>query len=288
MIGRTPTRTASGENFPVGSLLIAARLRPSVLRFYDAARASDDIADDPALSGTEKLRQLDRFEAVLIGDMEAADLAPAHHARDTLSEPAIGRLRQLLRAFRRDAIQPRCADWEALMAYCADSANPVGRFLLDLHGEDAAGYPASDALCTALQVLNHLQDCGEDYRLLDRIYLPADWLQAEGVAESALSGAQTTPGLREVLDRCLDEVEHLLDRAAPLPLQMRSTRLALESAAVLALAVALAARLKREDPLARRVRLSRPAMLAVGAWAALRCLWRRTLSAGRPARRSPA
>ena len=280
MTERPPSRTAASENFPVGSLMIAASLRPSVLRFYDAARAADDIADDPALSGTEKLKQLDRFEAALIGEIVGTDLTPAIRAHETLSEAGIGRLQQLLRAFRHDATQPRCADWDGLMAYCADSANPVGRFLLDLHGEEASGYPASDALCTALQVLNHLQDCGDDYRRLDRIYLPADWLADHAVAESDLAGSRLTAGLRQVLDLCLAEVDGLLAAATPLPLQLQSTRLALESAAILDLADALTARLKRRDPLARRVRLSRPAMLWVGGRAAVRCLWRRAVSTG--------
>ncbi|WP_281685666.1 squalene/phytoene synthase family protein [Thalassobaculum salexigens] len=287
------SRTADEENFPVGSLLIARRLRPSVAAFYAAARAADDIADDPTLDAAEKLKRLDRFEAALTGGLDAGaldavDLGSATRARACLDSAGVGHLRRLLTAFRHDAVQPRCADWEALTAYCSDSANPVGRFLLDLHGEAAADYPASDALCTALQVLNHLQDCGDDYRILDRIYLPADWLACDGAAEAELAGPGATPGLRRVIDRCLAEVDRLLATAAPLPLRLRSTRLALESAAILALAEALAKRLKRHDPLARRVQLSRPAMLAVGTGAAMTCLWRRLRAPNRQARRHPA
>ena len=273
MSPRPPSRTAGEENFPVGSLLIATELRPAVARFYRVARTADDIADDPNLSAEEKLARLDRVEAELDRHPDRA---------------ATGHLRQLLKAFRRDAVERRCADWDALAEYCADSANPVGRFLLDLHGEDPAGYPASDALCTALQVLNHLQDCGDDYRALDRIYLPSDWLAQEAVAETALAGGRTTPALRRVIDRCLAEVDDLLAAAAPLPLRLRSTRLALEAAAILALARALAERLKRRDPLAGRVQLSRPAMLAVGLSAAAACLWRRLFVPRSHGRRHPA
>lgn len=288
MSAQSASRTADGENFPVGSLLIAPSLRPAVARFYAAARAADDIADDPALSAAEKLKRLDGFDAALHDGPAATGPAAAVEAHAALDDTGVVHLRQLLKAFRLDAVQPRCADWDALMAYCADSANPVGRFLLDLHGEDAAAYPASDALCTALQVLNHLQDCGEDYRTLDRIYLPVDWLAREGVAETELAGTNAGPGLRRVIDRCLDKVDGLLATAATLPLRLRSTRLALESAAILALAQALVERLKRQDPLAQRVQLSRPSMLGVGARAAVACLWRRQIAPLHRDRRYPA
>lgn len=288
MSARPPSRNSGAENFPVGSLLISRRLRPSVAAFYAAARAADDIADDPNLNGAEKRKQLDRFEAALNGDLEGIDVASAIRAREALDGTGLGHLRQLLRAFRHDAVQPRCADWDALLAYCADSANPVGHFLLDLQDEEPSDYPQSDALCTALQVLNHLQDCGDDYRMLDRIYLPADWMVELGVPESTLAGTQATQGLREVLRRCLDEIDLLLAEAAPLPLRLRSTRLALESAAILALAEALAERLKRQDPLAGRVQLSRPAMLGIGLRAAAGCLWRRLFAPRERDRSHPA
>ena len=288
MSGRAPTRTAGSENFPVGSLLIAPRLRSLVLRFYDAARAADDIADDPALSGAEKLKLLDRFQAALNGDVDTIDNAAASRAHRALDTTSLGYLRQLLQAFRHDARHPRCADWDALTAYCADSANPVGRFLLDLHGEEATGYPPSDALCTALQVLNHLQDCGEDYRTLGRIYLPSDWMAEQGVAESDLAAARASAGLRRVLDRCLDEIDILLETAASLPMRLRSAGLAMEAAAILALAECLAVRLKRRDPLAERVQLSRAGMAAIGTRAAFACLWRRLMLPRHGERKYPA
>ena len=84
----------------------------------------------------------------------------------------------LLDAFRRDVTKPRYANWDELMDYCRYSAAPVGRFVLDVHGESRATWPASDALCAALQVINHLQDCGKDRRELDRVYVPQDALAA--------------------------------------------------------------------------------------------------------------
>ena len=158
----------------------------------------------------------------------------------------------------------RYADWGELLGYCRLSANPVGRYLLDLHGEDPAGYAASDALCTALQILNHLQDCQDDYHALDRVYLPGDWLAAEGLDVTVLDRTASPPGFRRLLDRCLDGVDKLLDEAETLPGQLRSARLAMESAVIVQLARRLAARLRTGDPLAGRVALSRADFLLCG------------------------
>ena len=83
-------------------------------------------------------------------------------------------------AFRRDVTKLRYADWGELMDYCRYSAMPVGRYVLDVHGETRATWPLTDALCAALQIINHLQDCAKDYRALDRVYLPLDTMAAQG------------------------------------------------------------------------------------------------------------
>lgn len=254
-------KAAGDENFPVGSVLIAAPLRPHVAAFYAFARAADDIADAPRLDPEQKLHLLERFEAGLDGAPDAP--ACAHRLRASLAACGVtdAHARDLLAAFRRDAQNPRCADWNDLMGYCALSAHPVGRFLLDLHGETPAqaptAYAASDALCAALQVLNHLQDIAADHTGLDRIYLPQDWMAAEGVTEAELSAPAATPGLRRVIDRALEGCETLIAAAAPLPRRLHARRFAAESAVIVALARRLAARLRAADPLAGRVALSR-------------------------------
>lgn len=275
-VGTPSGKTAAGENFPVASILLPARLRPRVMAFYDFARAADDIADNPGLPAKEKMKRLDRLAAALQG----ADLDPAldlaHRLRRSLDEtgvPARHAL-DLLDAFRQDAKKRRYETWDRLMAYCDRSAAPVGRFLLDLHGESRALYPASDALCNALQVLNHLQDCGEDYRTLDRVYIPQDWLAQAGIGVAALGEATCNPALRRVLDRMLDETGRLLDAAAPLPGGMRSRRLAMEAAAILAIARRLAALLRQRDPLAGPVKLGRMAYVSCMAQGVLRGLLR--------------
>ncbi len=229
-------KSAATENFPVAARFLAPRHRATVMAFYRAARAADDIADDPALAPEEKTARLDAI---------AAERLPSPH------------LTQLLQAFRQDATKTRYRDWSELLLYCRFSAVPVGRFLLDLHGESRETQPASDALCSALQVLNHLQDCGEDYRSLDRVYLPTAWMDAEVAAVTDLAENRTQPALRRVLDRCLDRVDDLLAQARPLACRIVDRRLALQAAITFAVAERLARRLRRADPLAKRVRLSK-------------------------------
>jgi len=257
----TPSgKGAADENFPVGSWLLPAHLRPHVAIFYRFARAIDDIADNPALAPDDKVARLERFAAAVSGaDTEDPALATAHRMRDSLRATRVTprHCLDLVAAFKQDAIKSRYADWSELMGYCALSANPVGRYLLDLHGEDTADYPRSDALCSALQVLNHLQDCQADYRALDRVYLPQDWLELEGTRVEALDAAACSAPLHRVLHRCLDGVDALLVAARALPAALRSRRLAMESAVILHLAERLSLRLRRGDPLAGRVALTR-------------------------------
>jgi squalene synthase HpnC len=264
----TPSgKGAADENFPVGSWLLPAALRPHVAIYYAFARAIDDIADNPALAAEDKIARLAAFEAALVDP--AADrpgLEKASRLRASLAATGVTAARgtDLVAAFKQDAVKRRYADWGELIGYCRLSANPVGRYLLDLHGEDPAGYAASDALCTALQILNHLQDCQGDYRALDRIYLPQDWLAAEGLDVGVLEAAASPPGFRRLLDRCLDGVDRLLAEAALLPGQLRSVRLAMESAIIVQLARRLARRLRAGDPLAGRVALSRADFIVCG------------------------
>ena len=181
-------KTHRDENFPVASLLVRAQHRRPILAFYEFARVADDVADHPSLTAAEKIELLDRMEADLIGDdrpdanPQAAALRRALAERGLSPEHAL----DLLRAFRLDASKRRYKDWAELMSYCALSAMPVGRFVLDVHGESRSTWPASDAICAALQINNHLQDCGLDYRNLDRVYLPLDDLAKYGLGVEAL------------------------------------------------------------------------------------------------------
>jgi hydroxysqualene synthase len=253
----------SGENFPVGSFLIRRGLRPHVHAFYRFARNADDIADNPALSAEEKIKRLDRMAAILDGAGGHDSLAAAA-MRQSLLETGLTaqHCHDVLRAFRLDAVKLRYRDWNDLMAYCRYSASPVGRQLLDLHGESRSTWPASDALCSALQVLNHLQDCADDFRRLDRVYLPLDDLGEEGLGVEVLTGDAASVGLRRVFDRLLDRTVALIDKARRLPPLVASSGLRCESAVIVELAARLLRRLRRGDPLAARVKLHKSDFLA--------------------------
>ena len=209
-------KDAAYENFPVGSWLLPAAVRPHVQVFYAYARAIDDIADSPDLAPEVKVARLQGFEDAVLGrETDDPAYAKAHAMRASLAETGIAPQHcvDLIAAFTRDATQLRYRDWDDLMGYCLQSAAPVGRYLLDLHGGSAHGYGPADALCNALQVINHVQDCQDDYRTLDRVYLPMDWMAAEGIGADALDAGRTSPALRRVLDRTLDRTEALLAEA---------------------------------------------------------------------------
>lgn len=241
------------ENFPVASALIAKRHRPVVMAFYRVARMSDDIADHAAARAQTKLDQLAAIERSLNG--AAMTVPEAVALRNVLSERGISpqHALDLLTAFRRDVTQSRYADWADLMDYCRYSAAPVGRFMLDVHGEAKTTWPASDALCAALQVINHLQDCGKDYRQIDRVYLPADALEAAGVEVDALAEPIASAALRGVIADLARRTATLLDEAESLAGQVRDGRLSLEIGVIHRLAVSLNARLMTRDPLSEPV-----------------------------------
>jgi squalene synthase HpnC len=248
----------SSENFPVGSLLIRRDLRPHVHAFYRFARNADDIADNPALTCGEKIRRLDRMRAILDG-APGRDSPAASAMRQSLIATRVSaqHCHDVLHAFRIDATKLRYGDWDDLMAYCRYSAAPVGRQLLDLHGESRGTWRAADALCSALQVLNHLQDCVDDYRQLDRVYLPIAELEAAGIGVEALVGSRSSPGLRRVVDGLLDRTAALIATARSLSSQVASPGLRWESAVIVELASRLLHRLRTGDPLAARIRLKK-------------------------------
>lgn len=254
------------ENFPVGSWLLPARLRPHVAVYYAFARAIDDVADSAELPAEEKIRRLDGFAAALTGEHQDPGYEKAVRLRASMLETNVTTQHglDLVAAFKQDAVKLRYKDWDDLMGYCILSASPVGRYLLDLHGESRAGYPASDALCNALQVLNHLQDCQDDYRQLDRVYLPLDWLQAAKANVEELNAPRSSAGMRAVIDRCLESSDRLIVLARTLPPQLTSRHIAMESAVIVRIAEKLSALLRRRDPLAIRVKLSKPAFLGCG------------------------
>ena len=255
------SKDAKYENFPVGSWLLSGNLRAHVTCFYAFARSADDIADNPELSSDEKIKRLDGFEEALLGRgsgdtafQDAMDMA------ESLKESGVSpqHCRDLLCAFKQDALKSRYSDWADIVAYCALSAAPVGRYLIDLHGGSNSGYWASDALCAALQLINHLQDCGDDYRAMNRVYLPMDWVNEAGLDLTDLSCDTTTPALRRVLDWTLIGINGQLRDAKALPASLHSTRLSLEASVIYQIAQKLSQKLGENDPLSQRIELSKP------------------------------
>jgi hydroxysqualene synthase len=270
-------KTERDENFPVASVLIARRFRQPILGFYRFARAADDVADHPRLGEREKLAALDQLEATLLGRTDAAhDAVPLRRALADTGLPP-GHALDLLMAFRLDVSKRRYRDWDELMHYCRYSAMPVGRFVLDVHGEARSTWPASDALCAALQVINHLQDSADDYRALDRVYIPLDDLAAHGIGVEALARGKASPQLRACLKSLAAKTGELLADATKLPYQVTSLRLAAETAVIVGLARKLMQFLVTRDPLSERVHLTKAGAVAVAAREASPIVARRVL-----------
>ena len=260
------------ENFPVASFLLKPAHRAPVMAFYHFARAADDVADNETASAADKLALLGAMRATLAG---TSDANPESRAlRGVLDQyrltPQHGL--DLLTAFERDCTVSRYASWADLMDYCRYSAAPVGRYVLDVHGEDPATWPASDALCAALQVINHLQDCGKDYRAINRVYLPTEMLSSVGARVEDLGAAKASPALRSVIVAMAHKTQDLLAQSAAFSAMIRDTRLAVEVAVIQRLAESLTKRLIAHDPLSQRVHHGKAEIAGLAAWAAIRRL----------------
>jgi squalene synthase HpnC len=255
-------KTHRDENFPVASWLIQPRHRALILAFYNFVRTADDIADHATLEAAEKLRYLDLFEAELLGkgdsQKEAVTLRDALAERSMLPRHAL----DVLTAFRMDVTKLRYENWDEVIHYCRYSAMPVGRFVLDVHGESTSTWAASDALCAGLQVNNHLQDCGKDFKNLNRVYLPRDALAAAGASVEMLGLAQAPPALLQCLHVLAGKTGQLLNEGRPLAAQVRDFRLGLEVAVIQAFADRIVRMLGVRDPLSERVHLGKGALLA--------------------------
>lgn len=263
------------ENFPVASWIIHPDHRGAILAFYEFVRVADDIADHATLTPPEKLAALDRLEASLLGRSDAE--REGVRLRMILAERGLAsrHAQDLLTAFRLDVTKLRYANWDELIDYCSYSAMPVGRFVLDVHGESHATWPASDAICAALQIINHLQDCAKDYRDLNRVYIPLDAMAAAGTAVEALGAPKASAALRNCIVALAEPTDRLLRKGAALPDLVKDLRLSLEIAAIQALAYRNVRVLKQRDPLSEKVHPSKPMFAAIGLAAALSGLFRR-------------
>ena len=249
-------KTHRDENFPVASWIIHPRHRALILSFYNFVRTADDIADHASLGADEKLRFLDLFEAELLGkgdtQPEAVNLRNALAGRAMPPRHAL----DVLVAFRMDVTKLRYENWDDVIHYCRYSAMPVGRFMLDVHGESTSTWAASDALCAGLQINNHLQDCAKDYKNLNRVYLPRDALAASGATIEMLGAAKSAPQLLQCLQALAVRTETLLHESKSLSAEVKDFRLGLEVSVIQAFADKIVGMLKVRDPLSERVHLS--------------------------------
>jgi hydroxysqualene synthase len=249
-------KTHRDENFPVASWIIHPRHRALILAFYNFVRTADDIADHATLGERDKLNYLDLLETELLGQgdsqPEAVNLRRALAERSMPPRHAL----DVLIAFRMDVTKLRYENWDEVIHYCRYSAMPVGRFMLDVHGESTSTWAASDALCAGLQINNHLQDCGKDFRDLNRVYLPRDALAAAGASVEELGRERASAPLLQCLHALAVRTEGLLDDSKSLSAGVRDFRLGLEISVIQAFADRIVGLLKVRDPLSERVHLS--------------------------------
>ena len=250
------------ENFPVASWIIHPRHRALILAFYNFVRTADDIADHATLAASDKLAYLDLLEAELLGNgdsqIEAVNLRRALAQRSMPPRHAL----DVLIAFRMDVSKLRYENWDEVIHYCRYSAMPVGRFMLDVHGESTSTWAASDALCAGLQINNHLQDCGKDFRDLNRVYLPRDALEASGASVDALGLPKAPASLLQCLHSLAVRTQSLLDQSKSLSAEVKDVRLGVEISVIQAFADRIVRLLKVRDPLSERVHLNPVELLA--------------------------
>lgn len=211
------------ENFPVASILCPPALRPAVAAIYGFARTADDLADEGDAAPEQRLADLAAYRLELHAAAQGIGPSPrwaavfrplaAALARHQLPVPL---LEDLLSAFEQDVTKTRYADRAELLDYCRRSANPVGRLLLHLYGvSDADALRRSDAICSALQLINFWQDLGIDLPR-GRLYLPLDQCAAHGVGEEALFAGPDSAATRALVAAQCRWARALMQEGAPL------------------------------------------------------------------------
>ena len=250
------TKNHKQENFPVGSWLLSKKLRPQILIFYKFARAADDIADSSNLTSKEKIKRLNLFKKAIENNKIKIQKAQNLKKICLQNKIKINYALNLLKAFKQDAVKKRYKNWSELINYCKYSAVPVGRFIIDLHKEKKISYKCSDPLCTALQILNHVQDCKDDYNKINRVYLPSTFLKKYNVKLKQLKKSHTEKNLRLAINDVLTHTEKLIKQADKFKKIMKNNKLSKETTFILEIAKSLLKLLKKKDPLKKKVFLN--------------------------------
>ena len=209
------------ENFPVASLLLPAGLRAPIEVIYRFARSADDFADEGSDPPDIRLERLNRYRALLalvergapVPDPLFQDLAKIvlRHALP------LQLFRDLLDAFAQDVVKKRYASFAEVLDYCRRSANPVGRLLLHVFKRTAeSDLAASDAICSALQLVNFWQDVDIDYTRDNRVYLPQDEMARHGVTEGHLAEKRCDAAWRALMGFQIERARQMMLSGAPL------------------------------------------------------------------------
>ncbi len=253
------SKNHQGENFYIASFFMPKDKAVLVHQAYDFARVCDDIADSPVLATLDKRGRLEGFKRALMGEEEDPDYQRGFALRQTLLEHSISLdyMLGLMDAFLMDVDKSRYQTWAELQHYCHLSAAMVGRMMLDVFGEHKSLYPLSDAICYALQMLNHLTDMKKDLHDLDRCYLPADLMHAHHVSMDDISAQDLSPNLRACLDEALGRVQDYLTVGSGLAQEVEDPRLAIEVSALITVLTKWHGLLIKNDPLAQEIALSK-------------------------------
>lgn len=239
------------ENFPVASWILPRRMRWPTAAIYAFAREADDYADEGSIDDAERLQSLDNMSQQI----------NAIYAGSTPSEPVYMALadsierfnlpadlfHDLLSAFKQDVTHKRYADFGELMQYCRRSANPVGRLMLHLYGKtDRQSLGYSDAICSALQLINFYQDLSQDYDEMDRIYIPQDEIRAAFVNDSYFKNRITDGPMTLLMRKQYLRTNKLLNSGAPLGKNLKG-RFGLEIRLIIAAASRTLQKLDRQS-----------------------------------------
>lgn len=202
------------ENFPVISLFVPKRLRKYVAVIYQFARQADDLADEGIISVEERIEALDIYEEKLTRALEGNYCEPfwgALYQTSLATEISCDNLYKLLRAFKQDITKKRYSDFNELLDYCAFSANPVGRLILELNNiRDEKAFEYSDNICSALQLTNFYQDAAVDYKK-GRIYIPIEELKLFNVPENEFENESASAELREAVKWMIEKTRLLFN-----------------------------------------------------------------------------
>ena len=254
-------KSYSDENFPVASFLMTKKIRSIVRVFYFFARMADDIADHQKLSSNQKKKILLFFDNAI---------SKSKKTNNKVLDKMIARFkelpsgkkysRNLLKAFMMDASNKKYKNWNDLLYYCKFSANPVGRFVIDAVNERKnieKIYEASDSLCTALQIINHIQDCKKDFKELNRVYIPESFFKKYSVDKKILRKSKSIENFERLKIEIVDNVLVSLRKTKLGLREIQSWRLRKETLIILNIAKRLCNLLKINDPLEKQIKLSR-------------------------------